>query len=243
VIVNETTARTFWPSGNVLGQFLSTSFDARGVSRRQVVGVVRDVRSETLRGAPPAEVYVPYLEDPSFAMTLLVRTTLPADRIVPALRREIREVSADLSTANVRMLDEVVSEAMGSSRFNAFVVSAFAVTTLLLSAVGVFGVFAFGVAARVREIGIRMALGATGQDITRMFLKQAAGPLGLGLLAGTAAAFALSRLIAALLFGVAPTDPVSFAVAALLLASVALAASYLPVRRVLKTGPAQALRT
>jgi putative ABC transport system permease protein len=243
VIVNETTARTFWPSGNALGQFLSTSFDARGVSRRQVVGVVRDARSETLRGAPPAEVYVPYLEDPSFAMTLLVRTALPADRIVPALRREIREVSADLSTANVRMLDEVVSEAMGSSRFNAFVVSAFAVTTLLLSAVGVFGVFAFGVAARVREIGIRMALGATGQDITRMFLKQAAGPIGLGLLAGAAGAFALSRLIAALLFGVAPTDPVSFAVAALLLASVALAASYLPVRRVLKTDPAQALRT
>lgn len=99
VIVNETTARTFWPGGNALGQFLSTSFDARPVSRRQVVGIVRDARSESIRGGPPAEVYVPYLEDPSFAMTLLVRSTLPADQTVSLVRRELREVSVDLSTA------------------------------------------------------------------------------------------------------------------------------------------------
>lgn len=116
VIVNQTTARTFWPSGNAIGQFLSTSFDARPVSRRQVVGIVRDVRSESVRGGPPAEVYVPYLEDPSFAMTLLVRTTVPTDQIVPMIRREIRSVSADLSTANVRLLDDVVGESMRSSR-------------------------------------------------------------------------------------------------------------------------------
>ena len=242
VIVNETTAGTFWPSGGALGQFLSTSFDARGLSRRLVVGVVRDARSASLRGAPPAEVYVPYLEDPSFSMTLLVRTALPIDGIVPTLRREMREVSADMSTANIRMLDDVVSESMGSSRFSALVVSAFAVTALLLAAVGVFGVFAFGAAARVREIGIRMALGATGPDISRMFLKQAAGPICGGVIAGAAGALALNRLISALLFGVAPTDPVSFAGAALLLVAVALVASYLPVRRVVRTDPASALR-
>ncbi len=242
VIVNETTARTFWPSGGALGQFLSTSFDARGLSRRLVVGVVRDARSASLRGAPPAEVYVPYLEDPSFSMTLLVRTALPIDGIVPTLRREMREVSADMSTANIRMLDDVVSGSMGSSRFSALVVSAFAVTALLLAAVGVFGVFAFGAAARVREIGIRMALGATGPDISRMFLKQAAGPICGGVIAGAAGALALNRLISALLFGVAPTDPVSFAGAALLLVAVALVASYLPVRRVVRTDPASALR-
>ena len=242
VIVNETTAATFWPSVSALGQVLSTSFDARGLSRRVVVGVVRDARSATLRGAPPAEVYVPYLEDPSFSMTLLVRTALPIDRIVPTLRREMREVSADMSTANIRMLDDVVSESMGSSRFSALVVSAFAVTALLLAAVGVFGVFAFGAAARVREIGIRMALGATGPDISRMFLKQAAGPICGGVIAGAAGALALNRLISALLFGVAPTDPVSFVGAALLLVAVALVASYLPVRRVVRTDPASALR-
>ena len=154
----------------------------------------------------------------------------------------MREVSADMSTANIRMLDDVVSESMGSSRFSALVVSAFAVTALLLAAVGVFGVFAFGAAARVREIGIRMALGATGPDISRMFLKQAAGPICGGVIAGAAGALALNRLISALLFGVAPTDPVSFAAAAVLLVAVALVASYLPVRRVVRTDPASALR-
>ncbi len=242
VIVNETTARTFWPSGNAIGQFLSTSFDARPVSRRQVVGIVRDARSESIRGAPPAEVYIPYLEDPSFAMTLLVRTTLPTDQIVPSIRRELRGVSADISTANVRMLDDVVGESMRSSRFSAFVISAFAVAALLLSALGVFGVFAFGVASRVREVGIRMALGATGSDIARMFLRQAAGPIAVGVIFGTAGAIALGRLVDSLLFGVAPTDVASYVASASILVGIALVASYLPVRRMLQAGPARALR-
>ena len=151
VIVNETTAGIFWPGANAIGQFLSTSFDARAVSRRQVVGIVRDARSESIRAGAPAEVYVPYLEDPSFAMTLLVRSTLPADRIVSIVRRELREVSVDLSTANIRMLDDVVSDSMRTSRFSAFVIGAFAAAALMLSALGVFGVFAFGVASKVRK--------------------------------------------------------------------------------------------
>jgi predicted permease len=242
LIVNETTARTFWPSGDAIGQFLSTSFDARPINRRQVVGIVRDARSETLRGGPPAEVYVPYLEDPSFAMTLLVRTILPTDQIVPIIRRELRDVTADMSTANIRMLDDVVGDSMRSSRFSASVMAAFAVAALLLSALGVFGMFAFGIATRVREVGIRMALGATGPDITRMFLKQAAGPITVGVALGTAGALALGRLVDSLLFGVAPTDAVSYAAAATMLVTVALMASYLPVRRVLQADPARALR-
>ncbi|MCW5556498.1 MAG: ABC transporter permease [Verrucomicrobiae bacterium] len=242
VIVNETTARTFWPSGNAIGQFLSTSFDARPVSRRQIVGIVRDARSESIRGGPPVEVYVPYLEDPSFAMTLLVRTTLPTDRAVPLIRRELRIVSADLSTANVRMLNDMVGDSMRSSRFSAFVISVFAVAALLLSALGVFGVCAFGVASRVQEIGIRMALGAAAPDIVGMFLRQSVGPIVVGVIIGTAGAIALGRLVDSLLFGVASTDAASYATAASMLVGVALAASYLPVRRVLRADPARALR-
>jgi putative ABC transport system permease protein len=200
------------------------------------------VRSESVRGGPSAEVYVPYLEDPSFALTLLVRTALTSDQIVPSLRRELRDVSADLSTANVRMLDDVVGEALRTARFSAFVVAAFAVAALLLAGLGVFGVFAFGVASRVREVGIRMALGATGSDIGRLFLRQAVGPITIGVAAGTAGAIALGRLVRALLFGVTPTDPSSYAGAAVVLIAIALAASYLPVRRVLRTDPASALR-
>ena len=242
VIVNETTARTYWPSGNALGRFLTTSFDMRVVNRREVVGIVRDIVSEGRREAPPIEVYIPYLEDPSFAMTLLIRTALPPDQIVPVLRREIQLAAPDLSVANIRTMDDVVRQSLASPRFSAVLVSSFAAAALLLAAIGVYGVCAFGVSTRAREIAIRLALGATRQDIVRLFLKQAAGPVGLGLAVGALGALALSRLVAALLFGVAPTDVVSFAAATVLLVTVALVASYLPVRRALRRSASDVLR-
>jgi putative ABC transport system permease protein len=241
VVVNETTARAFWPGGEAIGQTLSTSFDPR-LSARRVIGVVRDARSETLRQAAPAEVYTPYLEDPSFAMTVLVRTRLPVDRVVPAIRQQVREVSADISLANVRTLDGLRADALRPSRFNALVVSAFAGAGLVIAAVGVFGVFAFGVAARLREIGVRIALGAAPRDIVRLFLAQAAWPVAAGVACGALGAVALGRFIAALLFEVAPSDPASFVAAAGLLAAVAMLASYLPVRRALRADPVQTLR-
>jgi putative ABC transport system permease protein len=235
VIINETTARTYWPNGNALGQFLSTSFDMRVISRREVVGVVRDIVSAGRREPAPVEVYIPYLEDPSFAMTLLVRTALPPDQIVQVLRREIHAVASDLSVANVRTLDEVVQQSMAAPRFGAVLVSAFAAAALLLAAVGVYGVCAFGISTRVREIGIRLALGATRRDIVLLFLKEAAGPVALGLAAGVLGALALSRLVAALLFGVSATDLASFATAIVVLVIVAFTASYLPVRLALRS--------
>ncbi len=242
VIVNEAAARAFWPSGNAVGQAISTQFDARGIGGREVVGIVRDVRSDTLTGAPPVEVYVPYLEDPGFVMTLLVRTSLPADRIVPVIRRELRRVSPDLSTANIRMLEDVVAGSTRSSRFSAVLVGAFATVALALSAVGIFGVFAFDMATRARDVGIRIALGATSADIVRAFLGKAAGPIGVGLAIGTLGALGLGRLVQTLLFGVEPTDAVSFVAAAVLLVAVATGASYLPVRRLLRADPARSLR-
>jgi ABC-type antimicrobial peptide transport system permease subunit len=187
-------------------------------------------------------VYVPYLEDPSFAMTLLVRSELPVTQIVPAIRQELRAVSTELSTAEVRMLNDVVGDSLRTSRFNAFVLSAFGVVGLFLSALGVFGVFAFGVASRVREVGIRMAVGATGRDIVGMFLSHALGPILAGIVVGTAASVLFARLVGSLLFGVAATDTASYIVAALTLAVTALFASYWPVRRLLKSDPARALR-
>ncbi len=239
VIVNESAARLFWPNESALGQLLSTEYDP-GISGRRVVGVVRDVRST--RGETSVEVYVPYLQDPSFAMTLLVRTSVPLDRIVPTLRHEIHQVAADLSTANIRMFDEIVTESMGSAPFTTFIVSAFASVGLSLAAVGVFSVFAFSVAARTREIGIPLALGATRRDVTRLFLREALVPISTGVLAGTAIALALGRIIATLLFGVTPTDPFSFGTAIGVVVLVAFAASYLPVHHALRIDPAVTLR-
>jgi putative ABC transport system permease protein len=242
VIVNETAARMLWPLGDVLGQSLSTSFDSRLIGGRRVVGVVRNVRSEDRRHAAPAEVYVPYLEDPSFATTLLVRTALPPDRVVPSIRHVLHDVSADLSLANVRMLDDVVDRSARSTRFSALIIGAFAGTSLLLAALGVFGVFAFGIAARTREIGVRIALGATRRDLVWMFLKQASVSTGAGLACGLVTAMAFGRLVGSLLYGVTSTDAVSYLCAAAVLIAVSLVASYLPIRRALRRDPTRALR-
>ena len=240
-IVNATAARMFWPGENPLGRLLSTEYDP-GITARRVVGVVRDVRSENLRDRMPAEVYVPYLEDPSFAMTLLVRTRLAPAQIVPALRHEIGQAASDLSTANVRMLSDIVDESMGSAPFNTVIVSGFAAAALMLSAIGVFGVFASSVAARRREIGIRIALGATQGAVTRLLLREIATPVVLGIAVGAAMAISAGRIIRALLFGVTSTDPASFAMAITVVLLVTLGAAYVPVRRALRGDPAVALR-
>ena len=240
-IVNATAARLFWPGGNALGQLLSTEYDP-GITARRIVGIIRDVRSDTLRERIRPEVYVPYLEDPSFAMTLLVRTPLSPSQIVPVLRYEIGQAAPDLSTANVRMLSDVVDESMGSTPFSMVLVSGFAVAALVLSAIGVFGVFASGVVARRREIGIRVALGATQSDVTWLLLRQIATPVVLGIAVGAAMAISAGRIISALLYGVSSTDPTSFAASIAVVLLVALAAAYLPVRRALRGDPAAALR-
>jgi putative ABC transport system permease protein len=240
-IINATAARMFWPGANPLGRLLSTQYDP-GISARRVVGVVQDVRSETLRDRMPAEVYVPSLEDPSFAMTLLIRTPLPPAQIVPALRHEIAQAAPDLSTANVRLLSDIVDESMGSAPFNTVIVTGFAAAALLLSAIGVFGVFAFGVAARRREIGIRIALGATRNAVTRLLLGEIATPVVLGIAVGAVTAIAAGRIFGALLYGVTSTDPASYALAIAVVLVVALGAAYVPVRRALRGDPATALR-
>ena len=241
-IVNATAARMFWPGESPLGRLLSTEYDP-GISARRVVGVVRDVRSENLRDRMPAEVYVPYLEDPSFAMTLLVRTRLAPAQIVPAMRHEIGQAAPDLSTANAQMLSDVVDESMGSAPFTTVIVSGFAATALTLSAIGVFGVFASGVAARRSEIGIRIALGATHGAVTRLLLREIATPVALGVAAGAAMAISAGRIIGALLYGVTATDPASFAIAIVVVLLVALGAGSVPIRRALRIDPAESLRS
>jgi len=242
-IVNESMARRLWPEGHAVGQYLSTSFDRRTTSARRIVGIVRDAQSETLRTPPGAEMYVPYLEDPAFAFTLLVRTALPVSSVAATLRHEMREIDPDISTANIRMLDDIVTESMGSSRFNSFVVVVFASTALVLAAVGIYGVLSFRIARRTREIGIRVALGATPSDIRRLCLAPTMKAVGAGVVAGAAGALAVTRLISSLLFGMKATDPSSFAGAVLLLLAVSIAASYVPVRRALRMPPVAALRS
>jgi putative ABC transport system permease protein len=242
IIVNEKAARLWWPDGTALGRYVSSNYDRTTTPRRRIIGVVADARGDRIVAPPPPEVYVPYFEDPGFAMTFVVRTTLPPATLAPLLQRALLDVDPQFSTAAVRPMADVVDAAMGSRRFSTLITALFAGIALALAAIGVYGVLAFGVARRRREIGIRMALGATRGDITRLFLRQASRPILAGIVAGLAGALAVSRLIAGLLYGVAPTDPVSFAASTALLAAIALTASYLPVRLALRTDPATALR-
>jgi putative ABC transport system permease protein len=242
IIVNEAAARQWWPGLDPLQQSIRTNYDRVTTSSRRVVGVVADVRAGALTEPPSPEVYVPYFEDPSFAMTFVLRTTLPPDAIGPAIRRELIAVNRDFSTAAVRTMDDVVTRSMGSAPFRTLIVSVFSGVGLVLAAVGVYGVVAFGVAQRRREIGIRIALGARPADVAQLFLVQAIVPIGLGTVAGLAGAVALGRVIASLLYGVSPTDPYTLLTAAALIGSVGLIASYLPVRRALRAAPVAALR-
>lgn len=175
-------------------------------------------------------------------MTVLVRAEAPVVQIVPEIRRQLRAVSAELSAGEVRLLEDVVGDSLRRSRFNAFVLSAFGVAGLFLSALGVFAVFARGASSRAREVSIRIALGATRQNIVWMFVSHALGVTLTGIALGTAASFLLARTVGSLLYGVATSDIPSYAAAALTLPGTALLASYLPVRRLLQSDPARALR-
>jgi hypothetical protein len=231
----------FWPGGNALGQSASTGVDF-AVSGRTVAGIVRDTRSQAVGAPPGPEVYAPYLEDPSFAMTFLVRTPLPIAQALPSLQHAMRAVDPEISTANERTLDEIVNGASGSSRISAAVVALFATVALVLSAIGIYGMLAFTVSRRTREFGIRMALGADRHDIRRLLLRETASAITVGLIAGVGGALAMTRWTSSLLFGVGSRDPWSFAIAVGCLALICLIAGYIPVRTAGHTDAAEALK-
>jgi putative ABC transport system permease protein len=241
-IVNETAARLLRPDGHALEQFLSTSFDRSTTPRRRVVGIVADTHRDSPGMTPAPEVYIPFAEDPAFAMTLLVRTPLALDRLVPAIRTTVAEVDPQLSAASAVRLEDIVSNSVARPRLSAQITGAFAAVALLLSAVGVYGVLAYAVACRRREVGIRLALGATARHIGKIFLTSVGRAVAAGLIAGAVLAFVIARALSSLLFGVGPTDPVAFGAGAAILIVAALAASYIPLRRAIAVDPAVTLR-
>jgi putative ABC transport system permease protein len=240
LIVNETAARLFWPAASAIGQHVSTGIDF-AVSGRIVVGIVRDTRTQGVTTAPEPEVYAPYAEDPSFAMTFLIRTSVPFAQAWPALRAAMKSVDPQLSTANERTVDEIVNGAFGSARLNAAVVTAFATMALLLSAIGINGILAFSISRRTRELGIRIALGADAQDIRRLLIGETFTSVAAGLVGGVIVTLALTRWMTTILFGVSTHDPASFVGSVVLLLGICVISAYAPVRAASRTDPTQAL--
>uniref|UniRef100_Q01SG7 ABC transporter permease n=1 Tax=Solibacter usitatus (strain Ellin6076) TaxID=234267 RepID=Q01SG7_SOLUE len=240
ILVNQTLARRFWPGTSALGGRIA--IDQNGGRVAEIVGVVGDVKPVRIDDEEWPTIYSPYAQAPVAAMTLTVRTTGAPMTLASAVLREIHQLDPDQPVAEVRPMEEVVDHAVAGARFNTLVLGIFACVAFLLAAVGIYGVISYDVTERTNEIGIRMALGAQPGDVLKLVMGQGARLAVYGIAAGLLGAAALTRLMGAMLFGVTPTDARTFALISILLAIVALGASYLPSRRAMALDPVTALR-
>ncbi|MGH9790872.1 MAG: FtsX-like permease family protein, partial [Candidatus Acidiferrales bacterium] len=208
----------------------------------EVVGVAKNAKYRTLGEEPEPHMYVPYLQRYDSGRTLVVRGAANAASLIPLAQREVESLHKDARAFFVRTVNEHMAFALLPSRLAATLSGVFGLLALLLATIGVYGVVAYTVAQRTREIGVLMALGAQRTDVLRLILKQGLKLVGLGVLAGLLAALAATRLIGSMLYGVSASDPVSFAAVALVLGAVALFACLLPARRASRVDPMAALR-
>ena len=249
VVVGSTLANAFFPGGNAIGQRIEIQDTLSGYRTREIVGVVGDVKQGKVEDAPSFDVYVPYRQmDPIAVPWLRYRTfwvlrgSAPPASIESALRREIRAEDPSIAISSLRTLEQVGDSALAARRFTLMIVGFFAGTALLLTIAGIYSVTAFGVAQRTREIGVRLALGAKSGQIFALVLREGLAIVGFGAAMGILASLALSRLIAAQLYGVGPRDPGALAAAVLIIGAIALLATWLPARRAARVDPIVALR-
>ena len=208
----------------------------------EIVGIVGDIRQLGLDVPPYPELFMPYAQWPSSEMSLVLRTASEPSSLIPSAKKEIWRVDPDQPVTDIKTMDELVSTEAAGRRFVLQLIGVFAAIALVLAAVGIYGVVSYGTRQRTHEIGIRMALGARGRQILWLIAGQNAKWLLIGITAGVASALALTRLLAAYLYAVRPTDPLTFVAVALLLLAVALLAVYIPARRATKVDPMVALR-
>ena len=239
MVVSRTVARRFWPQGGAVGSRLVLDPNGR---LAQVVGVVGDVKPETIEGDDWLTLYCPYAQNAFHSMTLVMRSALPPESAIRAAERAVHQLDPDQPVADGRSMDSVVDRTVAGERFNTVLLAIFAQIAFVLAAVGVYGVISYDVSQRTGEIGIRLALGAQPGAELRLILTQAAVLAGLGIAAGLAAAWGLTRLMATMLYRVAPTDTYTFVAIPVLLGAVVSIAGYLPSRRAMALDPAVALR-
>jgi putative ABC transport system permease protein len=245
-LINETAARRYWPNVDPIGARISLGSPTRWM---QVVGIVGDVRYESLDVEPEPEAFIPMRQGFDAlgsglgrSMTLMIRTTNPPASMAPAVRSIVTGIDSQQPVDLMRSMDGLIAESLGGQRLNFVLVSAFALLALVLTAAGLYGVMAYLVAERTKEIGVRMALGATPRQVIAMVLGQAGVMMAIGIGIGVAGALVMSRAIASLLFGVSALDPRIYAGVTALLAVVALCAAAVPSRRATKIDPLVAIR-
>ena len=242
-IINDTAARRIWPDEEAIGKRIWLSIGWGKNDFAEIVGVVGDVKYRNVEQTVEPDVYISYLqteeEAPSF---VVLRTSGNPSQLVAGLRKEVLSLDKNVPLYDVKSLEERSRDATSRARFTALLLGIFAAMALLLSAVGIYGVMAYAVAGRTREIGIRMALGAQRADVLRLIMGDGIALTITGLAVGLAASVAATRILTNQLYGVGATDPVTFAAVSVILAAVALAASYIPARRATRVDPMVALR-
>ncbi|HEX4949740.1 MAG TPA: ABC transporter permease [Blastocatellia bacterium] len=249
VIIDEVLAERYFPNENPLGQRLKSSADAPGW---EIVGIVRHAEPNSLdaQGPAPAQFYlnfnqIPVERLPSYVrrLNLLTRTEVEPLSLAAAVRAQIAALNKDQAVFNVRTMEQAVAQSIAPRRFSLFLLTVFALVALALASLGIYGLLSYAVAQRSREIGVRMALGAQSGDVVKLVIGQGMKLTLIGVAIGLVASLALTRTMKTLLFGVSATDPVTFAVIALLLTVVALLACWIPARQATKVDPMIALRS
>jgi putative ABC transport system permease protein len=252
VIINDSAARQYWPGDNPVGKRMSFTIGNTPPSWLEILGVVGDVRQDGLDVRVKPTIYLPMLQAPNGFAFLVVRATAGERRLeassqvsalTAAVRGAIAAVDKDQPIYTIRTMNDIYGDAMAGRRFNMVILVAFGTLALLLAGIGIYGLIAYAVTNRVREIGVRIALGARPRQVLRLIIGQGLGLSLAGIAFGLGGALILTRFMSGLLFEVESGDPVTLGTVALVLASVALLASYIPARRAMRVDPTVALHS
>jgi putative ABC transport system permease protein len=240
-VINDSLARKYFPGEDPVGKRITIG-NGRNTGPSEVIGVIKDVNHFSLAARPTAEMYETYLQTPQSAMTLTVRAAGDPHTLLPAIRRELASLDRDVPLSKVLTMSDLMDDSLAPSRFRGTLLAGFALSAMILAAMGVYGVMAYTLSRRTSEIGIRVALGAQPSQVLELMLGRALRLSVTGVAIGLGAALWLTRFFKGLLFEVAPGDPLTFGAAALILTGAAMAASYIPARRAMKVDPMTALR-
>ena len=243
-VIDQSMAKAYWPEQDPIGKRVRTGlWDEKDPGPwMTIVGVVENVRNSGLHVDPRPQFYVPQAQRATGYQYYVLKTQGDPEALMRDVRTAVYSVNREQPIDKMRAMDQILSESMAGRRFNMVLLGIFAGLALVLAAVGIYGLTAYSVAQRTREMGLRMALGAQPGTVLRMVLREAGSLAGIGLLAGMIAAFAATRLMASLLFGVPATDPATFGAVAVGLALVSLLAAYVPGRRATRVSPMIAMR-
>jgi putative ABC transport system permease protein len=243
-LISESLARHYWPAGDALGKHVNYPWKSDWIT---IVGIVKDAKLDSLTGQHEETLYRPIAQAPAglapiTALSIVMRTSRDPATLARSLRQTVAQIDPATPVSNIETMQDIVERSAARQRFTARLFSLFAAIALLLGVVGIYGVMSYAVAQRQREIGVRMALGASPLDAQRLVLGEGLRLAGVGIAVGIVLSLVATRLLGTMLYGVTPTDPLTFAIVPVLLAGVALLASYLPARRATRIDPTTALR-